>query len=222
MSALPLRSWLFIPEDSEKKLGKVEDCGADAGILDLEDSVSPENKAKAREMVAAFFAARPRGQRKSQYWVRVNPFDSGLTLTDLAAVVASAPNGIVQPKTDDPGCVERLSFLSIGVQRLGYFGEMTGHGFRAIAPTLLNESGHWSIEATERALAHGHKEKARAAITGRRTGMSEPRWRNGGAISRQAPKGGNILAFLTSGQRDCPPFPQTYRQTYPHRMHGYA
>lgn len=109
MSA-PLRSLLFIPGDSEKKLGKVADCGADAVILDLEDAVAPANKPLARQMVADFLAATPRGQRPCQYWVRVNPFDTGLTLGDLAAVLPGAPDGIMQPKTDGPEDVRRLSY----------------------------------------------------------------------------------------------------------------
>jgi citrate lyase subunit beta / citryl-CoA lyase len=110
MSVLPLRSMLFIPGDSEKKLGKVDDCGADAVILDLEDSVAPENKALARKLVPEFMAQRPRGKRNLQLWVRVNPFDTGMTLEDLAAVVAAAPDGIMQPKTDNPEDVRRLSY----------------------------------------------------------------------------------------------------------------
>jgi citrate lyase subunit beta / citryl-CoA lyase len=109
MSAPPLRSMLFIPGDSEKKLGKVDTCGADAVILDLEDSVAPENKPLARQLVPAFMMERPRRERKLQLWVRVNPFDTGLTLADLAAVVPAAPDGIMQPKTDSPDCVRRLS-----------------------------------------------------------------------------------------------------------------
>lgn len=109
MNAVPLRSMLFIPGDSEKKLGKVDTCGADAVILDLEDAVAPANKAAAREMVAAFIKERPRGSRTLQLWVRVNPFDTGLTLDDLAAVVPFAPDGIMQPKTNDPDCLRRMS-----------------------------------------------------------------------------------------------------------------
>jgi citrate lyase subunit beta / citryl-CoA lyase len=110
MSDVPLRSMLFIPGDSEKKLGKVDDCGADAVILDLEDSVAPENKPLARQLVPAFMQARPHGKRSPQLWVRVNPFDTGLTLADLAAVVPAAPDGIMQPKTNDPECVRRMSY----------------------------------------------------------------------------------------------------------------
>jgi citrate lyase subunit beta / citryl-CoA lyase len=109
MSKVPLRSMLFIPGDSEKKLGKVDGCGADAVILDLEDAVAPENKALARQLVPAFMKERPRGTRRLQLWVRVNPFDTGMTLDDLAAVVPAAPDGIMQPKTNDPECLRRLS-----------------------------------------------------------------------------------------------------------------
>lgn len=105
----PLRSWLFIPGDSEKKLGKVDACGADAVILDLEDSVAAANKPAGRALVAAFVGERPRGARASQLWVRINPFDSGLALDDLVAVVGAAPDGIMLPKCDGPGDIRRLS-----------------------------------------------------------------------------------------------------------------
>ncbi len=108
-TALPIRSLLFIPGDSEKKQGKADGCGADAIILDLEDSVAPANKTMARKLVPAFMRGRPKGKRTSQLWVRVNPFDTGLTLDDLAAVVPAAPDGIMQPKIDTPEDVLRLS-----------------------------------------------------------------------------------------------------------------
>lgn len=106
---LPLRSLLFIPGDSEKKISKIDGCGADAVILDLEDSVAPANKAEARRMVAEFVAKTPRGQRSPHYWVRVNPLDSGLVLEDLVAIMGTAPDGIIQPKTNGPDCVRQLS-----------------------------------------------------------------------------------------------------------------
>ncbi|WP_210240276.1 tyrosine-type recombinase/integrase [Amaricoccus solimangrovi] len=50
------------------------------------------------------------------------------------------------------------------LRRLGYAGdEMTAHGFRAMASTLLNESGKWSPDAIERALAHKDRDAVRAA-----------------------------------------------------------
>lgn len=104
-----LRSLLFVPGDSEKKLGKIADSGADAVIIDLEDSVALENKAAGRKLTAEFLAANPRAARKVQLWVRVNPLDSGMTTQDLAAVIDGAPDGIMQPKANGPECVRRLS-----------------------------------------------------------------------------------------------------------------
>jgi citrate lyase subunit beta/citryl-CoA lyase len=104
-----LRSFLFIPGDSEKKLGKADAAGADALILDLEDSVAPANKPLARALVPEFLAARPRADRKSQLWVRINPLDTSLALTDLAAVVAAAPDGLMLPKANGPADVQKLS-----------------------------------------------------------------------------------------------------------------
>lgn len=109
MSQLAPRSWLFIPGDSEKKLAKADSCGADALILDLEDSVAPDLKAAARELVAAFLADRPQAIRKTSLWVRVNPLDTNMTLDDLNAIIGGQPDGIIQPKTDTPECVRTLS-----------------------------------------------------------------------------------------------------------------
>lgn len=102
------RSWLFIPGDSDKKLGKADGAGADALILDLEDSVAPESKLVAREKVLAHLLARPRAERASELWVRINPLDDA-ALPDLAAVMAGNPDGIMIPKTNGAGDVARLS-----------------------------------------------------------------------------------------------------------------
>lgn len=104
-----LRSLLFVPGDSEKKLGKIADSGADAVIIDLEDSVALENKAAGRQLTADFLSANPRADRKVKLWVRVNPLDSGMTTQDLAAVIDGAPDGIMQPKANGPDCVRTLS-----------------------------------------------------------------------------------------------------------------
>lgn len=103
------RSYLFIPGDSEKKLAKADATGADALILDLEDSVAPAAKPDARRRVADFVGERARAGRRAQLWVRINPLDTPLALEDLAAVVASAPDGIILPKADGPADVQALS-----------------------------------------------------------------------------------------------------------------
>ncbi|WP_445809833.1 HpcH/HpaI aldolase/citrate lyase family protein [Yoonia sp.] len=102
------RSWLFIPGDSEKKLGKADSTGADALILDIEDSVAPERKAEARRMTRTFLEDRAPGARSSQLYVRVNPLEDS-ALEDLAAVMPGAPDGIMIPKTYDADCVRQLS-----------------------------------------------------------------------------------------------------------------
>ena len=107
--SLPIRSFLFIPGDSEKKLGKVDGVAADAFILDLEDAVAVARKPVAREMVPAFIKERPRAGRKSQLWVRVNPLDTPWTLEDLAAIVPVAPDGIMLPKVNGPEDVAQVS-----------------------------------------------------------------------------------------------------------------
>ncbi|MBT4491169.1 MAG: CoA ester lyase [Rhodospirillaceae bacterium] len=92
-----IRSWLFVPGDSERKLSKGEGNAADALILDLEDSVSDDRQDIAREMVRNYLQSRP-DRAKQQLWVRVNPLDTDLSLPDLAAVMPGAPDGIVLPK----------------------------------------------------------------------------------------------------------------------------
>jgi citrate lyase subunit beta / citryl-CoA lyase len=103
-----LRSWLFVPGDNDRKLAKADGAGADAVVLDLEDSVAATNRATARKKVRAFLDARPAAQRHYQLWVRVNPLDD-TALIDLAAIVGGAPDGIMLPKIDGPADVLRLS-----------------------------------------------------------------------------------------------------------------
>lgn len=91
------RSLLFVPGDSDRKLERCAESGADLVILDLEDAVAPERKPAARERVGAWLAARPAGARP-QCWVRINPFDSVESGRDLAAVAPARPHGVVQPK----------------------------------------------------------------------------------------------------------------------------
>jgi citrate lyase subunit beta/citryl-CoA lyase len=97
------RSFLFVPGDSEKKLARSRDTGADALILDLEDSVAPARKALARDMVAT--ALQNKGG--PQAWVRINPLDEG-GITDLAGIVRPGLAGIMIPKIGGIADVIRL------------------------------------------------------------------------------------------------------------------
>ena len=140
-----LRSLLFIPGDSDKKLGKVAGCGADAVILDLEDAVAPANKLAARDKVADFLRAFDRGASGApELWVRINPLDSGLAESDLAAIVPAQPDGIVQPKPDGPEDVARVSSLLDHMElahelKPGSIGIIPVATETAIAPFRLGE-----------------------------------------------------------------------------------
>lgn len=105
-AGMRLRSLLFVPGDSERKFAKAKLCGADALILDLEDSVAPTAKDAARAHVASLLANG--GARDWRFFVRVNPFDTGLTLADLAAVVRAGLDGILVPKVDGAEDVVRI------------------------------------------------------------------------------------------------------------------
>jgi len=108
-----VRSWLFVPGDSERKLEKGRGNEADALILDLEDAVSDDRQEIAREMTRDFLKANPDRSRQ-QLWVRINPLDSPLSLPDLAAVMPGRPDGIVLPKVERAQDVNRLAdFLSV-------------------------------------------------------------------------------------------------------------
>jgi len=102
-----MRSLLFVPADSERKLEKALASGADALILDLEDSVSADAKPRAREIAAAFLRAN--GSAAPSLFVRVNDLRSGLADADLDAVMAGGPAGIMLPKCEGPDDVMALA-----------------------------------------------------------------------------------------------------------------
>ncbi|MBC7283057.1 CoA ester lyase [Hoeflea sp.] len=103
-----MRSLLFVPGDSERKMQKAAACGADALILDLEDSVAPSRKIIARQMVAAFLANAPSGAKNPKLIVRVNALDTWLTEDDLTAVVPGAPHAILLPKANSGADLQDL------------------------------------------------------------------------------------------------------------------
>ena len=102
-----LRSLLFVPGDSERKFARARDCGADALILDLEDSVAPPQKAAARALVASLVDANP--DRGFRLFVRVNALDTGLALEDLAAVVRPGLDGLLIPKANAAADLESVA-----------------------------------------------------------------------------------------------------------------
>jgi citrate lyase subunit beta/citryl-CoA lyase len=91
-----MRSLLFVPADSQRKLARGLESGADALILDLEDSVAAANRGVARKQAREFLTAH--GPDRIRRYVRINPLASGVALDDLAAVLPGKPHGILLPK----------------------------------------------------------------------------------------------------------------------------
>lgn len=110
---MPMRSWLFVPGDSEKKLAKVAECGADVVIVDLEDAVAPQAKHLAGPLACKWLDAHR--DCASRRWVRINALDTDLWRADLAAVLPGAPDGIMVPKASGP---EQLQGLAAEIYEL--------------------------------------------------------------------------------------------------------
>ena len=103
-----MRSQLFVPGDSLKKLEKGLTSGADCLFIDLEDSVALSQKPKAREMTRDFLKSARQHDKRPLLYVRVNALDTGLTDADLAAIMSGRPNGIVLPKCLSGADVQHL------------------------------------------------------------------------------------------------------------------
>ena len=109
---MAMRSWLFVPGDSQTKLDKVAGIGADVVIVDLEDAVAPPAKPTARMLAKSFLEAH--GQQilaggGFARWVRINPLDTPLWREDLAAILPGRPDGIMVPKAAGPEQLQALA-----------------------------------------------------------------------------------------------------------------
>src|SRR5829696_7467224 len=93
-----MRSLLFVPGDSARKLEKALGSGADVLLVDLEDSVALSAKEAARKATAEFLATAGKEPSRPRLFVRVNGLATGLTDADLDAVMAAGPDGIMLPK----------------------------------------------------------------------------------------------------------------------------
>jgi len=118
-----IRSFLFVPADSERKLKKAASSGADALILDLEDSVVAAARPAARERACEYLAG------KDNVWVRINPIDSDDAQADLDAVMPSAPAGIVLPKPESAAAANELALRLDALEAL--------HGLQAGSTRIL-------------------------------------------------------------------------------------
>src|SRR6266700_4219367 len=99
------RSWLFVPADSEKKIGHALDSEADAVIFDLEDSVAPVQKAAARDVLKHL----PPRSGGPEWWMRINPIGSEYHKDDLELIGLADIRGIVLPKAESGADVTQLA-----------------------------------------------------------------------------------------------------------------
>jgi citrate lyase subunit beta/citryl-CoA lyase len=95
-----MRSYLFSPGDQPKKLEKAMQSGADALLIDLEDSISTQRKAEARQIAADFLKEAVATPNRPRLFVRVNGRETGLIDADLDTVMAGKPDGILLPKAE--------------------------------------------------------------------------------------------------------------------------
>jgi citrate lyase subunit beta/citryl-CoA lyase len=103
-----MRSLLFVPADGGPKLDKAMASGADAVIIDLEDSITPERKVQARAACLSFLKDATALTARPRILVRINGLDTGMVDADLDAVVPGKPDAIVFPKAEGGGTVVHL------------------------------------------------------------------------------------------------------------------
>jgi citrate lyase subunit beta / citryl-CoA lyase len=103
-----MRSFLFVPADSDRKLEKSFSSGADALLIDLEDSVALAQKPQARDRAAAFLRTLAATEDRPRLIVRVNSLTSGLIDDDLEVIVGAKPDAILLPKAEGAASVVHL------------------------------------------------------------------------------------------------------------------
>jgi Citrate lyase beta subunit len=108
-----LRSLLFVPGDRPDRFPKALASGADAIIVDLEDSVALAAKERARSN--ALMALQSRGNAK--VFIRINPLSSRLAETDVDAIMPGRPDGIVLPKAEGAQSLATLDDLLLLAER---------------------------------------------------------------------------------------------------------
>lgn len=166
-----MRSMLFLPADSEKKIAKGAGTNADGLILDLEDSIALSRKEEGRRLAREYLDANPIGKREKKLLVRINPLDGAMTLDDLAAVIGGAPDYVLLPKyrkREDVICLDHyLSALEVregvppGHVKILVIGTETGEalfnlgGLKDSSPRLSHVSwGEFDLSADVGAETH--------------------------------------------------------------------
>ena len=117
MTVRPRRSVLYMPGSNARAMEKARELPADAVILDLEDAVAPDAKAKARELIGK--ALKDGGFGRREVVVRVNGLDTAWWADDLA-IAAAGPDAVLVPKVSTPAqfrqVAERLAAVGVAPQ----------------------------------------------------------------------------------------------------------
>lgn len=155
-----MRSYLFVPGDSERKLQKSLSSGADCLLIDLEDSVSLSQKPAARSMTRAFIeeARRSGADQMPSLVVRINPLNSGLADDDLCELIGARPDAVLLPKAEHGSDVQKLSAM-IAVHEAEAGSDEGSTGIHALvtetATGTLNAGTYVSVSDRLRSLSWG-------------------------------------------------------------------
>ncbi len=103
-----MRSLLFVPADSEKKIAKSITSEADAVVFDLEDSISTANKSRARDHIAEFLNNHDQSESEPKFYVRINDLTTPYWREDLEKIVPTHPHGLLLPKARSGADIETL------------------------------------------------------------------------------------------------------------------
>lgn len=128
------RALLYVPGDDLHKIQKAAQLSVDCVCLDLEDGVALNRKAAARETIAE--ALRTIDFGNSEKLVRINPFSSGMAETDLHAILAARPDGIVIPKVDHAAPIRKASRMIHWIERVNGW-EVGSMGLIAIVESAI-------------------------------------------------------------------------------------
>ncbi|HML08195.1 MAG TPA: CoA ester lyase [Xanthobacteraceae bacterium] len=113
MNVRPRRSVLYMPGSNARAMEKARDLPVDGVILDLEDAVAPDAKAKARELIVQ--ALRSGGFGRREVLVRINGLDTAWWMDDLA-VAAAGPDAVLVPKVSTPEQLREVGRHLVGVR----------------------------------------------------------------------------------------------------------
>ncbi len=158
-----LRSWLFVPADSERKITKALDSDADAIIFDLEDSVSPAMKPVARDVLRNLL----KRSGAPQWWVRVNPLGSEFHKDDLELIAIADIHGIVLPKAESGDDVRQLAHRTGNIPVHAIVTETAASLFGLLSyrdPASPLVAMSWGAEDLSAALGASSKHDARGEL----------------------------------------------------------